>query len=66
MLGCLFSTDAAPSDAAELTNIEGRLTHYLADLLVHGSQKDQVWPAHPLCFSLVVVCNLAVQMSVEN
>lgn len=41
-LGCLFSADAAPSDVAELTNIEGRLTHYLADLLILGKERDQV------------------------
>lgn len=42
-LGCLFSADAAPCDVAELTNIEGRLTHYLADLLIAlGRERDQV------------------------
>ena len=46
-LGCLFSADAAATDVAELTNIEGRLTHYLADLLITpGRERDQVcsWP----------------------
>jgi hypothetical protein len=46
-LGCLFSADAAATDVAELTNIEGRLTHYLADLLITlGRERDQVWGWH--------------------
>mmetsp|Transcript_18613 Transcript_18613/g.56177 ORF Transcript_18613/g.56177 Transcript_18613/m.56177 type:complete len:1043 (+) Transcript_18613:379-3507(+) len=44
-LACLFSSDAAPADVAELTSIEGRLTHYLTDLLVLGNERDQAYGA---------------------
>lgn len=44
-LGCLFSNEASAADAAELTNIEGRLVHFLMDLVERGHEHDQAYGA---------------------
>lgn len=41
-LSCLFSSEASKADTAELTNIEGRLVHFLLDLIICDQERDQV------------------------
>lgn len=44
-LACLFQSEASQADTDELTNVEGRLMHYLVDCITSTHERDQAYAA---------------------